>query len=1159
MSHNPLVPSYIAEQDALGHGHGVLKATTQFVDISGFTRLTEKLMEHGKEGAEVLAQTLQFNFDPLVRAVKQAGGFITGFAGDAFTAVYPHEEATPVALRVLQASVKMQDFFTQHGLIENQYGSFQFAVKIGLSWGDVEWDIIETAEDTTTYTFYGEGIDGCADSEKHAEKGDIIYDSSFAGQIGAYACELLEGGYRRFTGNFSSYLPAVVQSTPQGDGARFVPEEIANFPRTGEFRRVAVVFLSFDELPSLTELGRYLQRELNRFGGTFTRFDFGDKGGNCLMFFGAPTGHENDEERAVEFALQLMDDLGDTFNMRAGITQNIMYVGFNGGEERYEFACLGRAVTMAARLMMKAEWGELRCGPRIYQRTQEMFTFASIGAKPLKGFAEPVPLYLAKGRKRREDKELASIAMVGREGELRQLTRGLSGIFSGRAAGLFYVDGEAGLGKSYLVASSRKTLIEARGREAFTWLLAPTHQTLRSPFHPFIYALRTFAGLEPSQTKEEQQARFDEAMTSLKRSLPQEAAALAGELVRVDSFLAALLGLQVEGSLYEQLEPRLRFSNTLSAITSWVQALAWGRPLILQLEDGHWLDDASIQALQMLLQRSLSLPIAVVMTNRFRDDGTSFRLALDASVPVVQIDLNRLTRMGLRGIAEAQLGQAVHDDLVTLLEEKAHGNPLFADQIVGYLKEQGALQEVDGLLAPLQTGVILPEEVSSVLIARLDRLEPQIKDIVQVASILGRQFGTEILKAMLADPASFRDMLEGAAHVGIWKKSRLSVYYFVHALMRDAAYDMQARARLRELHKRAAEVFEVRPHVSGVYAELAYHYEQANVIDKALYYLEKAGDEARDNYQQQDALGFYERMLEHMPEAGEMARRVFLSFAQIMQLLGRIDEGLDYCERAAKALDEPAPKVAYQKAFLIQMQGKFDDSYALIEEAMQLAHELGDKEWEARCLNSLGGLSLYKGDVEGGKQKLEQSMHIAHEAGFPEIEVKALSNMAGVALALQKFDEAGELLLQSLEIARQLKDRWTEFLSLGNLGELRLKQGEPEKALAFLESSKKTGEEIGSKNAAFLAHYAAALSALGRWDEARLVCGEAEEIARDSGNVKHIVSVLLVSSEIHIQTGDADAAQQVLHEALTLATSSGQKPLEDKVRDVLAKMDDDSE
>jgi len=302
---NPLVPDFILYQDTKGRTEGNFAAAALFIDIPGFTNLTEKLVQHGREGAEILAGTLRFYFDPLISAVHEAGGFIVSFAGDAFTAIFPHTPGRNVAEHALSAALKMRRFFIDRAERATRFGTFPFSYKVGLSWGAVEWGIVRVSPERAYWYFRGPAIDKCASIEHHAEKGDVLLDALFHQRIPERKVEPVIDGVLKLVDLDDIELPNVPRIRPPGSGAHFVAPGIEDMPPQGEFRHVTSVFLSFDAIPSFEELIKMLHEHVNRYGGTFTGVDSGDKGINCLIHFGAPITHENDTERALDFALGL--------------------------------------------------------------------------------------------------------------------------------------------------------------------------------------------------------------------------------------------------------------------------------------------------------------------------------------------------------------------------------------------------------------------------------------------------------------------------------------------------------------------------------------------------------------------------------------------------------------------------------------------------------------------------------------------------------------------------------------------------------------------------------------------------------------------------------------------------------------------------------------
>ena len=801
----------------------------------------------------------------------------------------------------------------------------------------------------------------------------------------------------------------------------------------------------------------------------------------------------------------------------------------------------------------------------------------------------------------------------------------------GKWAGLCYVDGEPGMGKSYLVDSYRRELTATQPEGAFRWIYAPCDQTLRQSLHPLAHAIRSYFGQSISARQEENWQQFHKVFDDLLRHIHPKDQELGRELERVRSFLAALAGLREDDSLYEQLDPKLRFENTLSAIRTWLEAESSVQPVILQVEDAQWLDDDSEQALVYLSGVSANTPIVVVLTCRHLDDGSTYRLSVGDDVTQTVVNLNQLTERGLRQLVENQLHGHASPALLTLVADKSRGNPFFAEQIIGYLQDNGGMELTSDGYSPVTTGVILPDEVNAVLVARLDRLDASIKQIVQVASVLGQQFNVFVLGAVVrhlkqtvgadswmnlpsvADSDADSDEespvltegqslafsslvsendlgspfllagIQSATEEQIWSIADDLHYLFRHALLRDAAYDMQARARLRQLHEYSGASFELvygeglAPYMS----EIAYHYDKAGNTERAIQFYEQAGDLARANYYNSKAIAYYGRLLELIAEAeshmgpetamgtsttdpelkegervpeskeGERVRRVCLSLAKVLQLTARFDEGLLYCQQAEDALPSPSPEVRYQRAILLMMQGKLKEAQQMAEDALEMARAVGELHWEATSLIGLGGLKLYSGDIETAWSLFEEGFAIAHANSKPELEAKALNNMAGVASKRGDLKQALELLKRSLTLKQQCKDRWGETITLGNLGELYLDLNEPKRALSYLEDAQRNCEELGSQHPPFLLHQAEAMRRLGHIDSAWGVIGKACERAKAFGNPKYISLGALLEGHIHRELGRPGAAQAAYEEAMIWAKKRNLKSFQRETQNAM--------
>ncbi len=1043
---NPLVPDFILQQDAQDRTSGSFEAAALFVDIAGFSAMTESLAPRGRDGAEKLAHALRFYFDPLAAAVHDAGGFITGFAGDACTALFPARAGHRPGLRAdeppsapdpgrdpgaqaLEAAHHMQRFVEEHPVYATADGKFPFSIRVGLSWGTVGWGIVRVthvpASDPTSgptshrvlpdrsfYYFQGPPIDACAAVEQRARAGQVLLDEALRRRVPAALAVRVEEGIYRAVSPKRAIRRAPAEPKPADKppttfsgvtladvGASFLAPRVLDIPPQGEFRDVVSVFVAFSGAADVPGLIRLLNELATGYGGTFTGLDFGDKGTNSLIHFGAPVSHENDTERALDFVIELRRMCASVAKVRAGVTRDVRYVGWNGGTRRREFACLGRGTNLAARLMMKAAWDDVLCDEKVHADAAAAYELEPRGELALKGFEQPVPAWgLGQRRAAREQpRGFSAKELVGRAAELARLLSSIEPVFSGKFAGLVFIDGEAGLGKSYLVETARRRL-EAAGR-SFLWIEAPCDQTLQRSFNAFEVALKDRFGQSPAATKEENLARFDEGFAALLATVPESAGPLRREVADGRTLLAALLGHRLPGSLYERLSPKERFERTLAAIAAWVRAESLAQPVIIHLEDGHWADLETLRAVQTIAAMGRSeegkalprlmpgLPVAVVCTARYTDDGSPFRIPLDAGVPVRNIALGPLSPEEIGRIAENVGGRPVPDVFRAMLIDGAGGNPFFAEEIFGYWRDTDVPFAEPSISSP--SVALLPSDVNSLLVARLDRLPPRVKLTVLAAAVLGKEFDLRVLKAMAAGDGEVDEHVRVAEAMRIWIKQGAFRYRFRNTLLRNSAYEIQARARLQRLHLLAAEAIE------GVYAgdldrhhaAIARHYRRAGQPDKARPYFLAAAREAGSRY------------------AHAEAKRHYKSY---MKLVERpTPESVVARYELARDVYEPRGELARAH----------EEHVRVIEEAQQIGDVASD---------ALGRLGLGR-----------------------------------VAWSMRRLDDARTYLAQALAGARGAGNRWAEALSLAHLALVLKAAGLREEARSTFERALRLGREIG--------------------------------------------------------------------------------------------------
>lgn len=1055
---NPLVPDFILTQETRGRTEGNFAAAALFVDIPGFTQFTAKLFqlrvdldtEFRKEQAEqeilvsdaqrdrpeeILANALKSYFDPLIHAVHELGGFIIGFAGDAFTAVFPHAPGRNVGEHALASALQMRAFFLRNPILTTQFGKFEFSYKVGLSWGAVEWGIVRVSPERAYFYFRGPAIDKCSAIEHYAEKGDIMMDAAFHQRVPNTRCQRCVGaeGVFKLLDLQELRLPPVNRLNPPGDGAHFIAPGVRDMPPQGEFRQISTVFLSFEAIPSFDELIKFLHEHANKYGGTFTGVDSGDKGINCVIHFGAPIMHENDLERALDFVLGLRKAAPKGMLIRAGVTHEARYAGFNGGTNRREFACLGRATNLAARLMIKAPWREIWCDMDVFNASGDTHQFKRVGEHVFKGFDTPIDVYALEGKRVAAQREFLARGLIGREEELATLTRFVTQIFDKREGGLIYVDGEPGLGKSFLVETFRRGIEDSRNEGTPIWIDARCDQTLRSSLNPFEYALKEYFGQASANTREQKHTALEEALDKLIDRLPESSSNLARELERARSTFGALVGVRWDGSEYERMDPKLRFSKTLEAIALWLEAESQLQPVILHVEDAHWADGDSLEAIRHVISAVRKCPVAIICTCRNNDDGSTFRIELDEGVPEHAVTLGPLPKDKIVELATGLMGGPVSEILAVFLSENANGNPYFAQEIMTFWLEANQLagkkkdKEDTGVSTP--SIFLLPNDVNSLLIARLDRLEPKVKRVVQAASILGREFDLRILSRMMDDDIHLEEFIRVGEEQRIWLPMSKGRYRFGNVLLRNAAYEMQSRARLQDLHRRAAEAIE-EIHVDDLGSQvtaLGRHWQRAGQSNRARWYFLAGARKAAERYAHGEAKRLYRAYFKLTTVPTDESIVVHYEFARdVLELQGRYEEA---AQEHVRVLDE--------------------------------AQKLGDRGSEALGLLGLGRVNFAVGRVENARTFYEQALTTAREAGSLWNEGLALNSLAGLHKEQGRYDLARSFYEQSLAIARKVGNRHVESTILYELAGLHEQQGHVREAKALKDQALAIARDIG--------------------------------------------------------------------------------------------------
>lgn len=1131
-----LIPFFIHEKCRQKEFKGRFRASSIFVDIVGFTSMTQKLIEHGKEGAEVLSELIYQVFEAAMDSIYVNNGWVVSFAGDAFTAVFPEKTSNSVLYAALQIKRTFENLE-----LETPMGKFKLKTRIGISGGEVDWAIVKT-KINNTYYFKGEAVDRCAVSEHHCNPGEIVVDDWVLEFLGN-DIDIVEkkDGYYLFSGISDGKHDILMPESREMEEEvlkKFIPDEVLEFGGLGEFRNITPLFISFETQKNLNSFIREIVMKTNQYGGYFNKVDFGDKGGIMLVIFGAPTAVENYKTRALEFARDIISVFP---SVRMGITSGMAYTGIVGSGIRAEYTALGEVVNLSARLMIAAKKGQALVGSSLYRNMKDRFNFRKKFTLELKGFEEKVRAFDLGGRKEEKWESLFEGEMKGREDELNQLLDLIAPLEEGKFGGVTYIDGEAGLGKSRLVYELNQKL-QNRG---YNWFYLPCDEIMRESFNPMLSFLMSYFNQSEDRSPEDNVKNFKEKFNELKNKIKN--VDIKNELKRTESVLAAQVNIQMEDSLYQKLNARGKYENTIYAFKNLIKAESLISPAIIVLEDAHWIDEDTGELIKVLTRNVDDYPFILIATCRYNNDGSEFRLSLP-DVKEHSIELKKLEKEWAIGLMEDKLGGNVEEELAEIILSKGEGNPFYIEQIVLFLKERNLIFKENDLYSITSRDFEIPEKISTVIISRIDRLEEELKEVIRTASVLGREFSIRILSDMLKGKPLQKN-LERGEDVSVWTAMTEIIYIFKHALIRDSIYEMQLKKTLRNLHRLAAEAMEstYRDEIKKHYGELAYHYEKAGVTEKAIYYLEKAAEYNRIEFRCTESNHFYERLLKYTEE-DEKKIKIFLKMASNHTVLGEWEDTESICRKSIKLANELnnkhlASESRVSLGYILSRMGKYRDAIVELESAVKTKRKLERKEELVSALSKLGFTYEHLGEYEKSLKILNEGLEIAEETGDKGGLSIILGNIGVVYWNKGEYEKSIDYYERQLEISRELNDIYNISIVYGNLGIIYENRNLDEKAMEYHRKCLELSEKIGYKRGIGIAYNNIGIiySKEGKFSRA-LECHQIQrDITREIGDTEGLSYTYGNIGFMYMESGEYEKAIENFKQTLNLSRKIGDK------------------
>jgi len=879
----------------------------------------------------------------------------------------------------------------------------------------------------------------------------------------------------------------------------------AGLESAGQRRNVTVLFVDIVGYTPLSEqidnddlytlIQQYFAELVNavyKYEGTVDKFT----GDGLMALFGAPIAQENSEEMAVRAALDMQSGvshlsqdvqarLGVGVRIRIGLNAGSVIVGSVGANLAMNYTAIGNTVNLASRLQTAAEPGAILVSEVVYRQTQRLFDFEVLPPLSLKGIEHPVPGFQVLGAKAKPGSvrglEGLRAPLIGRDAELGQLRQALGALTSGKVGHLVVVTGDAGIGKSRLTEEFRALLdpdaVRVCEGHSLTYRRGVTYWVFQEVLR---HLLQASPGLPEADLRARLSTHARDTLGSAAADALPYLEHLLG-LTPTDMEAADRLAYLDAGQLRQQV---------FLAVRDLLLAEAQRWPVVLILEDLHWADEASLDLIRFLLDSIRQAPLFIYGNTRPFEVGPLAKVVAQArqllgercmvmtlqSLPP-DVSAQLLSRL----LAEPDLPQVLRDQIL----QRAAGNPFYLEEILRMLIDSGAIRR-DGARWRLAPGVDVstlgvPASLQDLILARFDQLPEAPRRVLQVASVIGRQFNLQLLAHLLAPwpEAELHETLDRLTERDyvLPATGQTSVdYVFRHVLVSDAIYGTLLKSRRSELHGQIGDAIEALwPDQLDKQAELlARHYTWSPRLDRALHYLLLAGQRAARGYANEQARQHFKQalaLLAKVPHSTAQALQAQKGLGDVLVLAGEYQSGRA-CYQAALDLVTPAESAQFAKergelsrklGATFERQGDYDQALlclaaaqtALEDSAAPLPVE------RAQILNDLGWTNARRGALELAERYLLQALELVEHSTQYDVIASIYNRLGGVYYQKDELSKAGLYVRKSLVLREEMGDTGAVARSYNNLGLLGWKRGDWDSALDDFQRSVELHANLG--------------------------------------------------------------------------------------------------
>jgi class 3 adenylate cyclase/tetratricopeptide (TPR) repeat protein len=1127
----PYVPRLLIDWVRSGDSRRVreIEGTLAFVDISGFTKLTERLARRGKVGAEEMNDLLDVCFTRLLEVAYRDAAGLVKWGGDAALLLF---DGPDHAARASRAAHGMRAALREMGRMQSSAGFVSLRMSVGIHTGIFQFFLV--GDSHRDLAILGPAATRTVLMESTATAGEILVSPETAAAIEPTIVGRAKGEGFLLRGVPDVAYPSTM-GLPDVDGvdlSQFVPVGIRDHllgDREAEHRHVAIAFLEFrgtDELlrtgaetvaDALEEIVTTVQEEAGRHAVTFLDSDISSDGGKILLVAGAPTSSGNDEEGMLLAVRNIVDRAG-ILPIRIGVNAGRVFAADFGPTYRRSYSMRGDAVNLAARIMGRAENGQVLVTDAVLTRSRTPFETQELPAFTVKGKRRPVKAFaLGPAGRRRLVRHDAS-PLIGRESELGMLFAALESAIRRRGSVVELV-GEPGIGKSRLVD-------ELMGKvEGVTVLMARCEMyESGTPYKPFRGLLREVLGIGGA-----------EAAVAAAQRLRDRVEANASHLLP----WLPLIGIPMDIPMpmteeTAQLDEDFR-RERLEAVTEELLEWVLPTPTIFVFDDAHWMDEASADLVSRLAKRAPGLPWLVLVTRREAEGG--FRLPDDVESITIGLEPLDPTEAALLVEASTERRPLPRHELGALAE-RSGGNPLFLGELVA--------------AASRSAGDELPDTVEELMTAEIDRLSAADRALLRHASVLGETFGLDILVEMLGDAAAgaHEEMLRRLGN--FVREDEPGTYRFRHALLRDAAYEGLPFRRRRELHASAGDAI-ARAAATAVEDKadvLSMHFFHAHRYEDAWRYSRIAAQRARAKYALVDACAQYRRAID---AAGHLREVTAADVSEVHEALGDLldrlgvygDAAASYRSARRSASGDPVAeaKLLLKEAWIAERRGDYRQALRWVTRGLKALEGVSGTEagrQRARLYAWYAAIRQGQGRYREVLRWCRRAIEEAEASGEREALAQAYFIMDWAHVDLGEPDEATNS-QRALEIYEELGNRGTAATVLNNMGMFAYFRGAWDEAVDLYQRGHDMRLTIGDVVDAAMGpmNIGEILSDRGCLDEAETTFRDVLKVWQAAGRKEFVALTTSNLGRVASRSGRCDEAMAMFDDALGMYAEMG--------------------